>query len=632
MLQRSDDTAAVLTPRWLQRLWDSPWPWTVIIIALFCVPMFMGLTLRDYENDEAIYSFGVDTMLKDGDWLTPKSTPSDAHPFLEKPPLKFWMVALPMKAGLLPTNEFGMRFPDAVMASLAFLYVFAIGRRLAGPICGFVAVLLLFAHNPLINTHGLRTNNMETAVFLAYAAGVYHFLAWRKSGPDDKGHLFAIALYFVLGFMTKFVAALFLPVMLIAAAMLKAEDRQRLRMNWVSIVLAGVLALALIAPWFIYQQIERPHEFMGKIFSEHVVKRLTAYLDPEHVKPWHFYVTTMWHELRASGSALIVVFGAVLLMARTVRRRWVEGAVIVLWFVVPVVLISLGTSKLYHYVYPFLPPVALAGGFGVAIVIARVWRWLEWPAAAWADARVSWPRFLRSHTVSAVLTIAGLAALIVAAATGFAGRLRLAIGDTILLRNSSVVRPLAAGAIAVLAGGQAIAIRAVLVSAILLGVLPLPAYMRTLAVSQATDRPLQTVRACLLDVVAQQPGGRDGAGVPVEADVLPHPFNYYLRALGPWNERYVTSDSTLALHLFSPGLYHPVILQPAHYREFMARLSQDTPGVLGRAAQQAGVSLDVMMDGFNRTELGVTQYEHAILALPGPYSACATERLRGSGR
>src|SRR6187402_1188899 len=98
MAQRSDDTAAVLTPPWLQRLWDSPWPWMVAIVLLFCVPMFMGLTLRDYENDEAIYSFGVDTMLKDGDWLTPKSAPSDVQPFLEKPPLKFWIVALPMKA------------------------------------------------------------------------------------------------------------------------------------------------------------------------------------------------------------------------------------------------------------------------------------------------------------------------------------------------------------------------------------------------------------------------------------------------------------------------------------------------------------------------------------------------------
>ena len=602
-----------------------------LIIAVFCVPLFLGLTLRDYENDEAIYSFGVDTMLKDGDWLTPKNAPTDTQPFLEKPPLKFWIVALPMKAGLVPANEFGMRLPDAVMASLAFLYVFAIGRRLAGPICGFVAVLLLFAHNPLINTHGFRTNNMETAVVLAYAAGVYHFLAWRQSGPDDKGHLFAIALYFVLGFMTKFVAALFLPLMLIAAAMLKAEDRQRLRLNWVSIALGGLLALALVAPWFIYQQIERPHEFMSKILGEQVVKRLTAYLDPEHIKPWHFYVTTMWHELRASGSAVIVVFGAVLLMARTARHRWVDGALIVLWFVVPVALISLGTSKLYHYLYPFLPPVALAGGFGVAVVASKLWKGLEGPAAAWAEARGSWLRFLTSPAVSAGLTIVGIAGLAVAFATGFAGRLRLTIGDTILLRNSSVARPFLAGAIALLGSGQATAARAVVVCALLVVVLPLSAYTRTLAASQSVDRRLRDVQGCLAGVIERQQG-RGGPGVPIEADVLPHPYHYYLRVLGPWNERTVTSDGTLAMHLFSPAAYHPVLLRPGHFEEFMTHVSEDTPGVLRKAAQQAGVSLDVMTNDFSRAELGLTHYDNALLVLPGPYSTCATERVRGSGR
>ena len=34
---------------------------------------------------------------------------------------------------------------------------------------------------------------------------------------------------------------------------------------------------------------------------------------------------------------------------------------ILLWFAVPIALISLPTSKLYYYAYPFLPPVGLGG-------------------------------------------------------------------------------------------------------------------------------------------------------------------------------------------------------------------------------------------------------------------------------
>ena len=33
-----------------------------------------------------------------GDWLEPKSSPSETEVFLEKPPLKFWIVAAPISS------------------------------------------------------------------------------------------------------------------------------------------------------------------------------------------------------------------------------------------------------------------------------------------------------------------------------------------------------------------------------------------------------------------------------------------------------------------------------------------------------------------------------------------------------
>ena len=209
---------AIDTPAWVLTLWRTPWLWLALVITLFCVPLFSGLGGLDNENDESIYSFSVETMLKDGDWLTPKSSPSETDAFLEKPPLKFWLVAAPIALGWLPANEFGERFVDALFGSLAFLYVFGIGRKLGGPVAGLASVMLLFVHEQLLFEHGLRTNNMEASVLLAYCGGVYHFLAWRSVNPDVKRHIVAMALYFVLGFMTKFVAALFLPVILVLAA------------------------------------------------------------------------------------------------------------------------------------------------------------------------------------------------------------------------------------------------------------------------------------------------------------------------------------------------------------------------------------------------------------------------------
>ncbi|HEV3485210.1 MAG TPA: glycosyltransferase family 39 protein [Vicinamibacterales bacterium] len=184
--------------------------WLVPVLVFFCAPLFIGLGNTDLQNDEAIYSFAVDGILDTGDWLNPRSSPDLHVVFLEKPPLKFWIVALPIRLGLLPRSEYGLRFWDALFGAIAFIYVFAVGRRIAGPMCGLVAVLVLFADPDLIFEHGLRNNNMEAPLVLAYCGGVYHFLAWGSAASvrSRRWHAIAVGLYFFLGFMTKFVAAL----------------------------------------------------------------------------------------------------------------------------------------------------------------------------------------------------------------------------------------------------------------------------------------------------------------------------------------------------------------------------------------------------------------------------------------
>ena len=85
-----------------------------------------------------------------------------------------------------------------------------------------------------------------------------------------------------------------------------------------------------------------------------------------------------------------------------------------MWAVVPMAIISAGTSKLYHYAYPFLPPVALAAGYLVALVVMlapvplrKVLEWAEdrlaglWPSLA---ARAGRPAF---RAVASGLIVAG---------------------------------------------------------------------------------------------------------------------------------------------------------------------------------------------------------------------------------
>ena len=253
----------------------------------------------------------MDGILATGDWLNPLASPHDDVVFLEKPPLKFWIVAAPIRLGLLPHDEFGLRFWDALFGAIGFLYVFVIGRRLAGVVCGLIAVMVLFVYEPLLFEHGLRGNNMEAPLFLCYCGGVYHYIAWA-TGDDLRGrwrHVMAVGLYFFLGFMTKFVAAFFLPVLLGATSLLLPSVRRRLVADlrlWLS---AAGLVVALSAPWFIYQHFKSGGAVWTVMFGLHVLTRFTSSLDVSHVHPWHYYWVTLWGALLHMGTAWLAAGG-----------------------------------------------------------------------------------------------------------------------------------------------------------------------------------------------------------------------------------------------------------------------------------------------------------------------------------
>ena len=303
--------------------------------------------------------------------MTPRLIPYDG-PFLEKPPLKLWAVAGAMRVGLLPRSEFGLRFLDALFGATAFAYVFWLGRRLAGPLCGVVAVLVLFTQSQLLFEHGLRSNNMDAALFLAYCGGMYHFARWvdASSGRRRLTHAFALAAYLTFGFMTKFVAVLFLPLICTAALAWRTDGWARFRSGWRDWSMPALVAFAVAAPWFVYQAVQTDSTLWRTMFGQHVYARFTEFLDPRHLQPWHYYYSATWTQLTLAGSQWIAAAGMVSLAVKAwTGRPWLARLLLV-WWAVPFVLMSLGTSKVIHYAYPFLPPLALGAG-AVAVVLVR---------------------------------------------------------------------------------------------------------------------------------------------------------------------------------------------------------------------------------------------------------------------
>jgi 4-amino-4-deoxy-L-arabinose transferase-like glycosyltransferase len=280
---------------------------------------------------------------------------------------------------------------------------------------------------------------------------MYHFVRWVESDQirRRRAHALAVAAYFTLGFMTKFVAALFLPMVCVAALIVRPNGIRQTLSSWRDWVWPVVLSAAAILPWFVYQIVQTGPDFWRIIFGQHVYDRFTASLDPAHLFPWHHYFTHTWREFGYAGLRWIGVAGLIALVVPALRGNWLTR-VSVIWWLLPFVLMSFGTSKLYHYAYPFLAPLAIGAGAAAAWIMAIAFRPDRLPGGG--RRRPAFP----SVSVRAVRVLfwAGTAAMVLAAGTAYSGPVQIELGGLRLFSNSSVLRPAVAGALCWIAAGR----------------------------------------------------------------------------------------------------------------------------------------------------------------------------------
>jgi 4-amino-4-deoxy-L-arabinose transferase-like glycosyltransferase len=611
------------------------WPFAALalVAGLFCVPLFVNLGEPEARSDESIYFYAVERILDTGDWLTPRLIPND-WPFLEKPPLKFWLVAGGVRAGLLPRNEAGMRWLDAFFGAAGFLYVFFLGRRLAGSVCGVTAVLVLFTLDPLLFNHGLRSNNMEAALFLCYCGGVYHFARWVGGGARRAGgQAAAVAAYFVLGFMTKFVAALFLPVVCAVALAWHPGARARLRSGWRDWIVPALVTAVFVLPWFIYQHVREGAAFWRILVGTHVYQRFTASLGPGHLQPWHYYFVRTWTELRSSGTLWLVLAGVVRLAVAAVRGdSWLARLVLV-WGVLPILAISVGTSKLVHYLYPFWPMLGLAAGVVISDVVraisgpwivevsSRLRRLVPQRVARWS-ADDLWHRTVFVGVAAA----AGATALWTTAVGPFS----VAIGGA-HVSNGSVLWPTLVAAVALVACGCG---RAGVRGVVVIGLLELASvhvYWDRIGTMMAVDHPIRALRDCM--AALQQAGVKTGPGVlGVDRDLEHYGYYYYLWRIGPWNIRPEFSLEETERHLRTPGEQTPVFVWHTDY-DTLVRHAGAWEATYPAAVDAETPPTDPIVDAArNPLRSGARFNENLAVLLPGPFRACLPDVLAAAGQ
>jgi 4-amino-4-deoxy-L-arabinose transferase-like glycosyltransferase len=577
----------------------------VAALLTFGAALLYNLADADVENDEAIYSFAVERMIDGGGWLTPQTIPTGAA-FLEKPPLKFWMVAAPIRVGLLPNSQFGLRFVDALLGAIAFAYVAVFGYRLGGLACAVASPMILFGLRDFVLLHSLRTNNMEASLVAAYAGGLYHFIRWREDGRRRDAYV--TGAWFTLAFMTKFVAAAFMPLVALVSLAVPLDGARLPKPLRAAAADWGITAAVIVlvsAPWFVYQYLQVGRFLIDTMFMQHVFVRFTGALDPQHLRPWDYYYGHIFWQLQNARCEWLAAAGAALLVNRIAARRDPLARTLVVWAVLPIALISGLSSKLGHYAYPFYAPIALAGGLALSAPINLLREPLERLAARLETSRWFQGRSVLTGPMLRRIGLGlGILALIVAAWALIAGPTKTSLWG-VTIRNSSIMRPLI---VAVIGFAVANAWRHALTIApvALMSLLPLSAAKDTLYWAGRPAHALHAIGDCARTLVAE--GKIAGGAYGVSEIGTPHSYYYYFLATGDWIEP--PDEAALDAALHRPGAQRPIVFSQHAFSTLALKQLHD-PRPMPPAV---------------RTPPGWT------VVLPGPLGVCLDPAVVAGGR
>ena len=218
------------------------------ILGVSLVLVFYHLGDGSFYNwDEAIYAEVAKEMLASRDWA---SLTWNGFPFLQKPPLQFWLTALTYK--LFGINEFAARLWPAIFGFGTVALTFLFGVRLSSWSAGAAAALILlsvdhtyfsYAHNFLSLA---RVGMLDTAFTFWFTLSL--LILWESNARPWLFHFFGIPLG--LAAMTKSWPALFAIIILVLFSTVGNRSYPKQLKSW---TIAAVFAGAIILPWHLWE-------------------------------------------------------------------------------------------------------------------------------------------------------------------------------------------------------------------------------------------------------------------------------------------------------------------------------------------------------------------------------------------
>jgi 4-amino-4-deoxy-L-arabinose transferase-like glycosyltransferase len=212
----------------------------LILSALLC---FAGLGRSLWSPDEPTGAAVGRAMLATGDLVVPRL---NGQPFLEKPPLYWWVQVLSLRA--FGITAAAARLPSALFGAATLLVAWALGRRF-GPRPALWAPLVLATTVLFVEETGRVVVDPALAFFVALVHLGFVQLAEPRSPAERRGSILLIALALPLAFLSKGAVALGLGAGPPVLYLLATRRFRALRDLWPVAALGLPLFTLLVGPW-----------------------------------------------------------------------------------------------------------------------------------------------------------------------------------------------------------------------------------------------------------------------------------------------------------------------------------------------------------------------------------------------
>lgn len=315
-----------------------------VLLALYLILFFKLGDLPFMGADEPRYARISEEMLLGGDFVTPRL---EGAPWLEKPPLLFWVQALSFR--VFGVSEAAARLPVALLGLLCALAVGGLARHLAGFRAGVLSILILSTSTLFFIFARAGSTDMPLTACLTVSL----VCGYRATGSRNPTWSLLSGAALGAAALAKGPIALILFGGIFTVYFLWIE---KLEWHWRHLPAGTAAFLATCVPWYWSVWAENGYSFFVTFWLNHHLARVMSDLH-HHSQPfWYFLVVLAvgffpWTPFLAGS------------IARLWRRRGggPDHARIFLriWAALPLLFFSLSESKLPGYILPVVPALAL---------------------------------------------------------------------------------------------------------------------------------------------------------------------------------------------------------------------------------------------------------------------------------